>query len=288
MIRVNGELLEEHHIAETFSRIKAEAERKYQVSCCERDPEFRAEAEEEVIDSVLISQESDRRVTNPPEDQIRARLKETIERYREHGASWEMLEKQSKAIREECIANMRMESFMDNLLSEVPELSEEDYQQYYQDHLEDYQAPAQVRCLHLMKKVEPDDGPIAPPELFQIMNSLRKELLDGADFEEVAKRETQKPDGETDLGWMEHEPSHNAFDSVLFSLREDEISPVITYQHALHLIKVIETKPPTAPPFEEIAGQIREHAEIDRRRKALKDLAHKLRKSARIERIEEE
>lgn len=288
MIRVNGEPVDEHHINEAFSRIKGDAERKYQVSCCERDPIFRAEAEEEVIDSILISQDSDHRVTDPPEEKVRERLKEIIELYREQGASWDMLEKQSPAIREECAANLRMEMFMDAVMADVPELTEESFVQYYENHKDEYRAPARARCLHLMKKLEPDEGPVPPQELFETMVALREELLGGADFLEVAKRETQKHDEVIDLDWMEHEYSNNPFDSVLFSLHKDEISPVLTYQHALHLIKVIDTEPPTAPPYEEIAEKIREHAQLDRRRTALKNLATKLRETATIERIEEE
>ena len=61
MIRINGELIDPNLLEEAFARIKSEAEMRLQVSCCERDPEFMAKAEEEVIDSVLIAQEAESR-----------------------------------------------------------------------------------------------------------------------------------------------------------------------------------------------------------------------------------
>ena len=59
MLRVNGELIDPNLLEDAFARIKSEAEARLQVSCCERDPEFMEQAEEEVIDSVLKSQPDD-------------------------------------------------------------------------------------------------------------------------------------------------------------------------------------------------------------------------------------
>ena len=76
MLRVNGELIDPNLIEETFSRIKAEAETRLQISCCERDPEFMKEAEEEVVDSIVIAQEAEIRYPKMPEDEVRERLEE--------------------------------------------------------------------------------------------------------------------------------------------------------------------------------------------------------------------
>ena len=67
MLRVNGELIDPNLLEDAFARIKSEAEARLQVSCCERDPEFMAQAEEEVIDSVLIAQEAETRFPELPE-----------------------------------------------------------------------------------------------------------------------------------------------------------------------------------------------------------------------------
>ena len=189
MIRINGELVDPNLVEETFSRIKSEAEARLQVSCCERDEEFMSEAEEEVIDSILIAQEADRRQPEIPADQLKDRLEATIKLYRKHGASWDMLEAQRPQLRDECVANLRMESLLDAVLADVPELTDEDVRKYYQDHVDDYRCKPEVRCLHLVKLLEPDDQPVSPMDLLEKMISLREEVLGDADFAEVAKRE---------------------------------------------------------------------------------------------------
>ena len=284
MIRINGELVDPNLVEETFSRIKSEAEARLQVSCCERDEEFMTEAEEEVIDSILIAQEADRRQPEIPADQLKDRLEATIKLYRKHGASWDMLEAQRPQLRDECVANLRMESLLDAVLADVPELTDEDVRKYYSANVDDYRCKPEVRCLHLVKLLEPDDQPVSPMDLLEKMISLREEVLGDADFAEVAKRETDKHDKEIDLGWIPLDRPSNPFESILFSLREDEVSPVLCYEHAYHLIKVTGIKPSEAPPFEELEKEIRERAENERRRTALKQLAATLRKDATVER----
>ena len=74
MIRINGELIDPDLLQDAFARIKSEAEARLQVSCCERDPEFMEQAEEEVIDSVLIAQEAETRYPKIPADKIKVSI----------------------------------------------------------------------------------------------------------------------------------------------------------------------------------------------------------------------
>ena len=164
MLRVNGELVNPDLVEETFSRIKAEAEQRLQVSCCEKDPEFQAQAEKEVADSILIAQEAETRYPEISEEEVKPQLKELIDRYREHGASWEMLEQQRDAMRYEISASLRMEKLIDNLLGDDNKVSDEEVESFYREFLDDYRTPPESKCLHIMKPISEE---IPPPELYQ-------------------------------------------------------------------------------------------------------------------------
>ena len=69
-IRVNGQLIEEGWIEQEFQSIKAEYERLGNVSCCERDDEFRGYARENIIAQVLISQEAERVIPEPSAEEV--------------------------------------------------------------------------------------------------------------------------------------------------------------------------------------------------------------------------
>lgn len=280
MLRVNGELVNPDLVEETFSRIKAEAEQRLQVSCCEKDPEFQEQAEKEVADSILIAQEAEKRHAEIPEEEVKPLLKEMIDRYREHGASWEMLEQQRDAMRYEISATVRMEKLIDELLGDDNKISEEEIAAFYQEFEEDYRTPPEASCLHLMKPISEE---ITPPELYKTMCALREEALEGGDFEEIAKRESEKSTGEVDLGWIDLDRPTNPFEAVLFSLRDGEISPVMTYEHAFHLIKVTGIKLANVTPLEEVREELENRALARKKRNALQGLADELRPLATIE-----
>lgn len=285
MLRVNGEMVDPELVEETFSRVKAEAEQRLQISCCERDPEFYEQAEQEVGDSILIAQEAENRFPKISEEEIKPQLKEMIDTYRAHGASWEMLEAQRDMMRHEIAASMRMDKLIGNLLGDDETVSEEEIEAFYEEFREDYRTPAEVRCLHLMKTLNENTTPAA---VFERLCQVREEALEGGDFEEISKRETEKSTGEVDLGWISFDRPTNPFEATLFSLREDEVSPVIVYEHALHLIKITGRKKEHLVPKEEIHDELSKRTLARKKRQALQNLATELRKTAVIEKIDPE
>lgn len=284
MLRINGEPVDPSLIEDTFARLKAEAEALSQVSCCERDDEFRARAEQEVIDGILLSQEAERRTPEPPADEIRAAFEQTLREWREHGASWELLDSQRSHLRSETVARMKLERFTRELWSTLPELTEDDLREWYRTHPADFRTPAAAQVLHLVHFPAAED----PWEDYSRMLDLRRRALEGEDFAGLALAHTGKKDREIDLGWIEQERIFNPFEAMLFSLREQEISPVFYYEQAYHLVKAIAIRPADVRPFEEVIDTLREERERHRRREALQALATDLRTTAEIVREEGE
>ena len=283
MLRVNGELIDPNLLEDAFARIKSEAEARLQVSCCERDPEFMEQAEEEVIDSVLIAQEAEAQFPTLPDDEVKARLENTLKEYRKHGASWEMLEAQRDSLQDECEANLRMEKFLDGVLAGKTDVSDEDVQSYYKENEREFRTVAEVRVLHFMKSLEKHEDPVL---LLEEMGQLRESLVDGADFEKIAKAETEKESGEIDLGWITFDRPSNPIESIMFTMRLAEVSPVIAYEHSYHILKIAEMKPSVVRPFEEVREDIVHRVEFEKRRSALRDFAASLREGATVDKID--
>jgi parvulin-like peptidyl-prolyl isomerase len=283
MLRVNGELVDQELVEETFHRVKTAEEQKVQVSCCERDPEFYEQAEQEVADSILIAQEAEKRFEKIPDEEVTPKLKEMIDAYREHGASWDMLEAQRDMMRHEIAASLRMDKLIGDLLGDDNGVNEEEVRAFYEENQQDYRTPPEARSLHLMKTLNEET---TADEVFSKLCVVREEALEGGDFEEIAKRETEKSTGELDLGWIPLDRPTNPFEATLFSMREGEVSPVIVYEHAMHLVKVMEVKPEEVVPFEDVREELENRALARKRREALQALAVRLRESAVIEKID--
>ncbi len=280
MLRINGETVDPALIEDAFLRLKSEAEALSQVSCCERDAEFRARAEEEIIDGILLAQEAERSVPPPSAEETREAFEATLRRWREHGASWDLLDAQRDSLRDETVADLRMERFTASLWRELPPLTDDDLRTWYLDHAARFRKAPAARVLHLVRF--PGGGD--PWDDYAAMLDLRRRALDGEDFAALAREHTAKKSGETDLGWIELERPFNPFEAMLFSLREGEISPVFHYEQAYHLVQAVEIRPASVQPFEEVAETVRAELETARRSSILQSLAARLRENAVIER----
>ena len=76
---INGQRIEDSIIEGEFSEIKSYFERLGNVSCCERDPEFRGYARDNVIARVLLAQEAKRKMQPTPDAEVDASVAKLID-----------------------------------------------------------------------------------------------------------------------------------------------------------------------------------------------------------------
>ena len=115
---INGRPIEDAVLDAEFGQIKAYAERTSNVSCCERDPEFRETARENVIGRVLLTEEAMRAVEPPAEAEVEAAL----ERLKaEHGgegqfyANMGIAPEQVEYVKQDIGVSLRVNKLMDRL-----------------------------------------------------------------------------------------------------------------------------------------------------------------------------
>lgn len=280
MLIINQEPVDPALIEDAFQRIKTTAEMLADVSCCERDEEFFAQAEEEVIDGILLAQEAEKRHAKLDESQVKAAMEKALREWRENGASWELIEKHHAQIHQETTAALRMECFTRELFAGIGEPTEQEVAEYYREHQQEFfQAPA-VHALHVLRF--PDHA--HPWNAYREMLELRQRVVDGADFATLAREHTEKNNKEIDLDWITMERILHPFEAILFSLREKEISPIISHDNALHLVYPLEVKAAVLIGLEEKSEEIRQRMVLAKKQQILRELAAKLRESAVIER----
>ena len=116
------------------------------------------------------------------------------------------------------------------------------------------------------------------------MLDWRTQVIDGKrPFAELAKEHTQKQNGEIDLDWITLERLLNPFESILFSLRPGETSPILSYENALHLVYALEVKPAQLISLEEKQEEIKARILQQKKQAVLRELAQSLRATAVIE-----
>jgi peptidyl-prolyl cis-trans isomerase D len=127
------------------------------------------------------------------------------------------------------------------------EVSDDEVARYYRDHREDYRdaASAQIKIAAIDKTPTAVDTAAA----LERVTALRQEILEGADFAEVATRESADPvsaEAGGDLGSFTRGRMVPAFDQAVFTQPVGALGEPVLSQFGYHLIEVTERDGDTA------------------------------------------
>ena len=283
---INGQRVDDAVLNAEFSQIKSYFESLGNVSCCERDPEFRTYAKENVVARVLLAQEAQRVMDVTPAEEVEAALEKLKE---EHGGEQRFLYSigatadQMDLVRRDLEADLRVRRMIDRLASEGAQPADEELRQYYESHVDFYKTAEEVRASHILKSSRGEKR----HEAYDELRALRKRLQAGEDFESLAKQHSDKGDEHIDLGFFKRGELAEEFEVVAFSLDVGEISPVFASPFGYHLIKLTDRKPATPKPFEDVRDEVREHLLAERRQEKTRQLVRELQARATVEEVEE-
>jgi parvulin-like peptidyl-prolyl isomerase len=165
------------------------------------------------------------------------------------------------------------------------EVAHADMIAYYENHLADYDFPAQARFESLTVKV---NARRSRQQAWDLLASMGNEVLAGKPLAEVARARSEGPTASTggEFDWTNKGSlASKRLDEAIFSLPvgqlsaiiEDEASPNLADQSALHIVRVLERKNAGRTPFLEAQVGIKETLLAERQRKASDDYLAKLR-----------
>jgi parvulin-like peptidyl-prolyl isomerase len=282
-LTINGETIPPEILHEEFQNIKAHYERMARVSCCERDPEFRQYARDNITARVLLNQEAERRYPEIAEEEIL----EGVERLMtEHGgreaffANTGLTPDTEHLVREDVKAGLRVDRLMREAWGEETGAPSEEQQQWYEEHLGEFMTAEEIRASHLFKHVEKSED---RERLYEFLRGIRSRVRAGEDFEVLALEHTDKEDKLVDLGWFKRGDYMEEFDLIVFSLSEGEVSPVFASHWGFHLAKITGHRVPRPRPFAEVQAEVVERMRHEQRQQATRGLVDRLKVVAKIE-----
>src|ERR1700754_563180 len=172
------------------------------------------------------------------------------------------------------LAFARNRLLMDNLLAVEGKAAttDENMKKVYEDAAKQISGEQEVHARHILVETEDQAKKIA------------EDLKKGADFAELAKKESKDPGASDggDLGFFTKEQMVPEFSAAAFALEPGKISDPVKSQFGWHVIKVEEKRTRKAPDFEQVKPQIETYVT----RKAQADAVAKLRAEAKIERMD--
>lgn len=248
---INGEEIDEEIIEAEFRQIKGHYERTLQVACCERDPEFRSKAKDNITSRVLLNQEARKRIPTVDDADVTARLEKLIaeaggtERfYMNIGMSM----KDEAIVRENVGNGARLDKMLGQVYAPEPDFSDAELRAFYDANIDQFLTEEYVRASHITKNLS---GAESRAAVYNSMRELRKRALAGEDFMKLAEENRLDEEQQIDLGWFKRGDFMEEFEAIAFSLNEGEISPVFTTQLGFHVAKLDGRRPPEPIPFEE-------------------------------------
>src|SRR3954462_12747849 len=172
------------------------------------------------------------------------------------------------------LAFARNRLLMDNLLAVEGKAAttDENMKKVYEEAAKQISGEQEVHARHIL--VETEDQ----------AKKVTEDLKKGADFAELAKKESKDPGASDggDLGFFTKDQMVPEFSAVAFALEPGKISDPVKTQFGWHVIKVEEKRTRKAPDFEQVKPQIETYVT----RKARADYVAKLREDAKVERLD--
>lgn len=282
---INGRPIDDSVLDAEFSQIKSYHERMSNVSCCERDSEFRQTARENVVGRVLLTEEAVRAIQTPAAADVEAALEKLKE---ENGgesqfyANLGIAPEQVGLVRQDLEMNLRVNKLLEKLVENEPEPAEAVLRDFYQVNIAAFTNAEERRASHISKGV----SRMASREgLLDEFASVREQLMDGADFDTLAKGHSDRGSDLIDLGYFRRGDLPEEVELVAFTMRVGEISPVFSSSVGIHIVKLMEIKPSAARPFETVRDEVKRLWLEQRKRDRAQELVKRLQVTAVIEEV---
>jgi peptidyl-prolyl cis-trans isomerase D len=196
------------------------------------------------FDYAVIDSDNLRNQINPTDDQLQAYFKQNAAKY-------------AQAIPE--ARKIQYIAFTTANLPQAPApVTDAEVQDYYQQHLKDYQVDEQVKVRHILIAVNtqnPKDDAAAKAKAQGILDQLHH----GADFAKLAKEYSDDPGSKSqggELGWIKHGVTVPEFDQTAFAQSPGQISGLVRTKFGYHIIQTEEKQPAHTRPLDEVKADI--------------------------------
>jgi peptidyl-prolyl cis-trans isomerase D len=150
----------------------------------------------------------------------------------------------------------------------------------YNNNIEQYSTPEQVRASHILLKTEGKDDAAVKAKAEDILKQARA----GADFAELAKKYSEDDSNKAnggDLDYFGRGRMVPEFDQVAFALEPGQISDVIKTQFGYHIIKLTDKKTGTTRPLADVRQQLQDQLAYEKAQAQASDLATALEKEVK-------
>jgi peptidyl-prolyl cis-trans isomerase D len=196
------------------------------------------------FDYAVISSDDLRKTINPSDSDLEAFFKKNAAQYAE-------------AVPEE--RKITYFAFtQDQVPGGVPQPSQQQIQQYYNDHMSDYQVPEQAKSRHILISVPEGADAKTDAAAKAKADSVLKQLQAGGSWTDLAKKYSDDPgskDQGGELGFAQRGKMVPEFDKAIFSQKIGDIE-IVKSSFGYHIVQVEERQSAHTQPLSEVQANI--------------------------------
>jgi peptidyl-prolyl cis-trans isomerase C len=188
-------------------------------------------------------------------------------------------------MREEIGLNIRINKLVTQELGGKVKIADKEISDFYNKNLDKFKRPESVHARHILVAKASGDTDKSKAEKMAKAEELRKQLVSGADFAELAKKNSDCPSKKSggDLGTFTRGQMVKPFEDAVFSQEKNAIGPVVETDFGFHIIQVLERLSPQVATLDgETKKQIQAFLESQKQQGAFDSMIKRLKAGANI------
>lgn len=264
LVDVNGQKLT---VKEADAQIKTllgpQAEQMGEETVEQMQPRFRREVVERFVMRTILTAESDRKGVKVESSDMDAAITVIKSRLPPGMTLEEALSKQGlteQDMRKDLTEEVRFKKLIDSEVSTNVAPSDDEVALFYNENKKKFTTPESAEARHILLKVADDDTAEIKAQKKAKAADLRKQLVDGADFDKLARENSDCPSKTRggNLGTFGRGQMVKPFEDAVFSQSLKEIGPVVETIFGYHVIQVLDRTPAKTNSLAEVKERLSE------------------------------
>jgi peptidyl-prolyl cis-trans isomerase C len=167
--------------------------------------------------------------------------------------------------------------------------SDDEIKAFFEENKEGFAQDASVSASHILVKVDASDDDAAKAAKRERIEALRKQIVEGADFAQLAAENSDCPSASSggDLGSFGRGQMVPAFEDAAFSQPVGEVGEVVETQFGYHLVLVTDKTEAKTLEFDDVKERISEILYSQKQQDVVRVFVDGIRAEADVERFDE-
>jgi len=242
---------------------------------------------EEFIVRTVLNNEIEKRKIASDEAEVQKTIKQ-LEEGLAKDKTLEDLLKEHKMTRDkfnkEIAFSVKVKKLVDMETSGKGQATDKEISKFYNENKDKFTERAGAHVRHILVKLEKTDDDKIKAEKKAKIEGIRKKLIGGADFAELAKSDSDCPSKEKggDLGVIGKGETVKQFEKAAFTQAKNVIGPIVVTDYGYHILQVLDRQEEKVRKLEEVKKNIAAYLENEKKKEAVTSLIKRLRAEAKI------